>query len=131
MGSLLFNVNGIDSVTLGAENQLAEPDVEITRWTFDRQVEFVGFQVWSTNAAIRAISTISMDKACVQRLAGGVTPTPVEEPQAPVPVPPEVIAEGDKDYSLETAELILICLGGAIIVITILLVSFICYDKCS
>ena len=37
VGSLIFNVNGIDSVTLGAQNQVVEPDVEITRWTFSRE----------------------------------------------------------------------------------------------
>ena len=45
------------------------------------------------------------------------------------PIPDPIAKEVDEDNSLETAELILICLGGAIVVITILLVSFMCYDK--
>ena len=68
-----------------------------------------------------------MDKSCVANNGVVVTPpvTTVEVKPTPEPVTEEV----DEDNSLETAELILICLGGAIVVITILLVSFMCYDK--
>ena len=72
-----------------------------------------------------------MDKACVANSGVVVTPTPPVTPVTTVEVTPipEPVEEVDEDNSLETAELILICLGGAIVVITILLVSFMCYDK--
>ena len=68
-----------------------------------------------------------MDKACVAN--SGVVVTPPVTTVAVTPIPEPITEEVDEDNSLETAELILICLGGAIVVITILLVSFMCYDK--
>ena len=71
-----------------------------------------------------------MDKACVAN--NGVVTPPREQPVTTVevtPIPEPITEVIDEDDSLETAELILICLGGAIVVITILLVSFMCYDK--
>ena len=60
-----------------------------------------------------------------------MTPTaPVTNVEVAVtPIPDPIEDENNEDNSLDTAELILICLGGAIVVITILLVSFMCYDK--
>ena len=58
-----------------------------------------------------------------------MTPTPPVTTVAVTPIPDPIAEDVDEDNSLETAELILICLGGAIVVITILLVSFMCYDK--
>ena len=68
-----------------------------------------------------------MDKACVAN--SGVVVTPPVTTVEVTPVSEPITEEVDEDNSLETAELILICLGGAIVVITILLVSFMCYDK--
>ena len=46
IGSLIFNIDGNDSVPLGAQNEAQDPDVEITKWEFNRQREFAGFQTW-------------------------------------------------------------------------------------
>ena len=85
IGSLIFNIDGNDSVPLGARNEANEPDVEITKWEFDRQREFVGFQTWQTPTTIRAISMITLNNTCVEEInAAAVIPDPIPDDTTPI-----------------------------------------------